>query len=155
LDSFNPNEPFLRFVREQGVTVVHALPGRANVIAGQSGVFRTYGRSAEQMAVKFPAAMLVNLGEVPKQTYAGKRPNTRMGTAGLVRAALAEALEYGSRRPAAGTDKGPARNPKAEAQVPVVKGQLPVLFSAHRADDLQTALRLSREFKLRPVLGLA
>ena len=47
LDAFNPNEPLLRFLREQGVTVVHACPGRANVIAGQTGVFRTHGTTAE------------------------------------------------------------------------------------------------------------
>src|SRR5262249_51009428 len=69
LDGFNPNEPFLKFVREQGVTVVHALPGRVNVIAGQSGIFRTHGRTAEQMKLRFPAGILVNLGEIPKQTY--------------------------------------------------------------------------------------
>ena len=36
LDSFNPHEPLLQFLCEQGVTVVHAMPGRVNVIAGQS-----------------------------------------------------------------------------------------------------------------------
>src|SRR5262249_4634995 len=28
LDGFNPNEPLLQFLRENGVTVVHAMPGR-------------------------------------------------------------------------------------------------------------------------------
>ena len=32
---------------------------------------------------------------------------------------------------------------------------MPVIFSAHRADDIQTALRLAKEFNLRPVLDLA
>src|SRR5207247_1115910 len=62
LDSFNPNEPLLQFLREQGVTIVHATPGRMNVIAGQTGVFRTHGRTAEGMTLRFPAGMLVNLG---------------------------------------------------------------------------------------------
>jgi len=85
LDGFHPNEPLLGFLRDHGVTVVHAMPGRANVIAGQSGVFRTYGRTAEQMTLKFPAAVLVNLGEAPKASYPGKAPQTRMATAALVR----------------------------------------------------------------------
>ena len=42
----------MRFLLEQGVTVVHACPGRANVIGGMTGVFRTHGRTAESMAVK-------------------------------------------------------------------------------------------------------
>ena len=69
LDGFNPNEPLLQFLRENGVTVIHATPGHANVIAGQTGIFRTLGRTAPQMTIRFPAALLVNLGEVPKSTW--------------------------------------------------------------------------------------
>lgn len=153
LDSFNPNEPLLQFVREQGVTVVHALPGRANAIAGQSGIFRTYGRTAEQMTVRFPAGVLVNLGEVPKAAYAGKRPSTRMGTANLVRTAFAQARAHARKRQTA--KEPPAPNLKLEALEPALKRKIPVIFSAHRADDLMTALRLAKEFNLDAVLSLA
>src|SRR5262249_10888709 len=105
LDSFNPNEPLLELVREHGVTVVHALPGRANVIAGQTGIFRTYGTMAERMKVRFPAGLLVNLGEVPKQTYPGKLPGTRMGTANLVRSALSQAQAHARKKAAAKEDE--------------------------------------------------
>jgi imidazolonepropionase-like amidohydrolase len=156
LDSFNPNEPFLQFVREQGVTVIHAMPGRANVFAGQTGVFRTYGGTAEGMKLRFPAGLLVNLGEVPKQAYTGRAPSTRMGTAGLVRTALAQARSYARKRAADGGDaKRPPSNLKLEALGLALDGKVPVVFSAHRADDLATALRLAREFKLRAVLSLA
>jgi imidazolonepropionase-like amidohydrolase len=156
LDSFNPNEPLLQFLREQGVTVIHATPGRANVIAGQSGVFRTYGRTAEQMTLRFPAGLLINLGETPKQTYAGKLPTTRMGTASIVRSALAQAQNNAHKRATAkDADKQPPHNLKLEALELALNGKVPVLFSAHRADDLGTALRLAKEFQLRPVLDLA
>jgi imidazolonepropionase-like amidohydrolase len=152
LDGFNPNEPLLQFIREQGVTVIHALPGRANVIAGQSGIFRTHGTTAEKMSVRFPAALLVNLGEIPKSTYPGKLPNTRMGTANLVRTAFAQAQAYGKKK-AAGKDQTP--NMKLEALQPFLAKKAPVVFSAHRADDLMTALRLADEFDLQPMLTLA
>jgi imidazolonepropionase-like amidohydrolase len=152
LDGFNPNEPLLQFIREQGVTVIHALPGRANVIAGQSGIFRTHGTTAEKMSVRFPAALLVNLGEIPKATYPGKLPNTRMGTANLVRTAFAQAQAYGKKK-AAGKDQTPKM--KLEALQPFLAKKAPVVFSAHRADDLMTALRLAEEFDLRPMLTLA
>jgi imidazolonepropionase-like amidohydrolase len=156
LDGFNPREPFLQFVREQGVTVIHALPGRANVIAGQSGVFRTYGRTAAGMKLRFPAGLLVNLGEVPKQAYSGRLPSTRMGTASLVRTALAQAQGNARKRAQAKEDaKRPPSNLKLEALELALSGKVPVFFSAHRADDIATALRLAREFKLRAVLSLA
>jgi imidazolonepropionase-like amidohydrolase len=156
LDAFNPNEPLLEFLRMQGVTVIHALPGRHNVIAGQSGIFHTYGPSAEKMTIRFPAALLVNLGEVPKQSYPNKLPTTRMGTAALVRNALAQAQSDARKRAAAkDEEKKPSRNLKLEALMLALDGKVPVVFSAHRADDIDTGLRLAKEFKLQAQLDLA
>lgn len=156
LDGFNPNEPLLQFLRENGVTVVHATPGRVNVIAGQSGIFRTLGRTAPQMTIRFPAALLINLGEVPKATYPGKLPTTRMGSASLVRAAFTQARNQLTKREAnKDPEKAPAPNLKLDALELALKGTIPVYFTAHRADDLNTAVRLANEFKLRPTLDMA
>ncbi len=156
LDGFNPNEGLLQFIREQGVTVIHAMPGRANVIAGQTGIFRTYGRTVEQMTLRFPAGMLVNLGEIPKQTYPGRAPSTRMGTASLVRNALVQAQNHAHKRASGANDaKQAAPNLKLEALELVLDRKVPMIFSAHRADDLMTALRLAKEFELNAWLSLA
>ncbi|MBI1832847.1 MAG: amidohydrolase family protein, partial [Planctomycetes bacterium] len=148
MDSFNPREPLLEFIREHGVTVVHAMPGRGNVIAGQTGIFRTHGRTAEQMKIRFPAGMLVNLGEIPKSSYPGKLPNTRMGTANLVRTALQSAQSYAAKKP--GTP-----NLKHEAMELVLKRKMPIIFAGHRADDLMTGLRIAKEYELDAMLTLA
>lgn len=153
LDSFNPNEPLLQFVRENGVTVLHATPGPANVIGGQTGIFRTSGVTADRMAVRFPAGVLVNLGEHPKSTYSGKFPSTRMGVANLVRGAFQQAQAYGQKKQSAKEPTAP--NLKHEALLPLLDRKLPVFISAHRASDLATALRLAKEFDLRPVLMMA
>ena len=113
LDGFNPDEPLLEFIRREGVTVIHAVPGRANVIAGQTGIFRTAGRTAESMTLRFPAGILVNLGEVPKKTHPGKLPTTRMGTAALVRAAFTQAQQP---RPQAGRRRWPRQTASGERQ---------------------------------------
>jgi imidazolonepropionase-like amidohydrolase len=154
-DGFNPGEALLDFFRQQGVTVIHAMPGRANVIAGQTGVFRTAGSTTSAMALRFPAGVLVNLGEIPKQTYAGKLPTTRMGTASLVRGILAQAQGYARKLSTTDEDKRPPRNLKLEALEPVVNGKIPMIFSAHRADDIATGLRLAQEFKIEAMLDLA
>jgi imidazolonepropionase-like amidohydrolase len=154
LDGFNPAEPLLEYLVRQGVTVVHAAPGRSNVIAGQTGIFRTAGNTAEQMTVRFPAGLLVNLGEIPKRSYPGKLPTTRMGTASLVRTAFVQAQNYARKR-AGAEDKRPATDAKLEALSLALERKLPVLFAAHRADDLSTALRLGKEFNLDVRLELA
>ncbi len=147
-DGFNPAEPLLEFVRQEGVTVVHTVPGRQNVIAGQSGIFRTTATTAEKATIRFPAGLLVNLGEVPKQTYPNKLPTTRMGIASLIRTAFTQAKNGRAK-----ADATP--NPKLAALGLALDGKLPVIFAAHRADDLETALRLGKEFNLRVRLDLA
>ncbi|HEV3007014.1 MAG TPA: amidohydrolase family protein [Pirellulales bacterium] len=156
LDAFNPHEPLLRFLLEQGVTVIHACPGRANVIAGQTGVFRTHGATAEAMAVRFPQMMLFNLGEYPKEAYHDRRPDTRMGTAAVARAALADAGNYARKRRATKDEASqPDRNLKHEALGQLLEQKLPAMFCAQRADDIVTALRLVDEFKLKGRLALS
>jgi imidazolonepropionase-like amidohydrolase len=151
LDGFNPNEPLLEFLRANGTTIVHTTPGRQNVIAGQSGVFRCDGHTVESTAIKRVAALLVNLGESPKAAYPGKAPQTRMAVAKLLRDAFAQAAAYKAKKAA---DAKTAPNPKHEALLPVLEGKVPVFFAAHRADDVTTALRLAEEFKLKPVIAL-
>jgi imidazolonepropionase-like amidohydrolase len=156
LDAFNPNEPLLEFLRNHGVTVIHATPGRMNVIAGQSGIFRTAGHTAEGMTIRFPAAMLINLGETPKEAYQGKPPGTRMGVASLLRVALTQAQEDLRKRASAkDPEKKPAVNLKHLALQQVLERKIPCVFSAHRADDLGTALRVADEFHVQAILDLA
>jgi len=155
LDGFNPSEPLLRFLLEQGVTVIHACPGRANVIGGMTGVFRTHGRSAEAMIVRFPQSMLFSLGESPKNTYDGKKPDTRMGTAALIRSALTGAKNYIRKQETAKKDSPPDRDLKNEALSLVLQKKVKALFCAQKADDILTALRLIKEFQLDGQLALA
>ena len=147
LDAFDPRDPLLRFLLEHGVTLVQTGPGPANPIAGQAGIFRTHGRSADDMVVRFPSAMIFNLGETPKATYREDRgSSTRMGTAALIRMRLAAGRHHvgsgGLFRDAPAPDLG------LEALGAVAEGRLPAIFTARRADDILTALRLTREFEL-------
>jgi imidazolonepropionase-like amidohydrolase len=155
LDSFNPNEPLLRFALEHGVTVLQACPGRSNVIAGQAGIFRTHGTTVDAMTIRFPSAMMFNLGEIPKRAYPGKAPATRMATAALIRNALTSAANFKTKRAAAKPDAVPDRNLKLEALGDVLDQKFPAIFSAHRADDIETALRIVQEFRLTGQLDLA
>ena len=80
---------------------------------------------------------------------------TRMGTAALIRAAFSEALEYMDKQNKADAEEDtdpPDFDPKLEALLPALRGELPVHIHAHRADDIATAVRLAREFGLKPVV---
>jgi imidazolonepropionase-like amidohydrolase len=156
LDSYNPEEPLLRFALEHGVTVVQAFPGRVNVIAGQAGIFRTHGKTAAAMTIRFPSALVFNLGEIPKRAYDGKAPRTRMATAALIRNAFVAARNDTAKRSHSKPDSPPPdRNLKFEAIQLVLDRKIPAILAAHRADDLETALRIAEEFRLDAQLDLA
>ena len=147
LDAVNPQDRCFTEALAAGVTTVVTGPGSANPIAGQFLAMKTYGKRIDDMVVRQPCAMKMALGENPKLVHGkkGKAPLTRMNTAALIRQALYAAREYGEKR----KKGGEAFNLKHEALLPVLAGELPVKFHAHRADDICTAMRIAREFHLR------
>jgi imidazolonepropionase-like amidohydrolase len=148
IDGFNPHEPLLEYLRMHGITTVHTTPGRVNVIAGTSGIFRSGGQTIEKIGLNKAFSVIVNLGETPKEAFKAKGPATRMATAALVRKAFTEAQSYRTKK-----EPGP-KNAKHEALIPALEGKMPVIFAAHRADDIRTALRISEEFNLKPMIAL-
>ena len=145
LDGVDPFNQYFQEARRAGVTCVHTGPGSANPIAGQSVLLKTVGTVVDQMAVLAPAAMKFALGENPKGIHKGHGPATRMATAAVIRETLTQALNYDSNRAQA---DGPGFDARLDALRPVMAGRLPAHFHAHRADDIVTAVRLSKEFGL-------
>ncbi|EAQ82105.1 amidohydrolase family protein [Blastopirellula marina] len=152
-DGFNPSEPLLRHLLANGITLVHSCPGRRNVIAGQSGLFRTHGTDVQEMTVRFPQAMVFNIGHAAKGHGGG---DTRMGVAAGIRKTLSDAGNYRRDRQKK-IDKGESVDPdlSKDPLADLLDKKLPALFVADRADDLQTALRLADEFHFDLQLGLA
>ena len=157
MDGVNPLDRGFQEARAAGVTTVLTGPGSANPIAGQFVAMKTDGRWVDEMVVKAPAAMKFALGENPKSVYNDRKetPVTRMATAALIREQLAKAQEYQDKQAKADEDpeeEMPDYDAKLEALAPVVGGRLPAHFHAHRADDIATAVRISREFGLNYVI---
>lgn len=151
IDAYNPAELLVDFVNRYGVTTMQVGPGRANVIGGQAAIVKTHGETLEDVLVRAPSAMVINLGETPKSTYrdSNKAPSTRMATASIIREALAGARNYEQGRDQAKKDKKPfTRELNKEALLAVLSGDIPVMINADRADDIMTAQRIAAEFKL-------
>ncbi len=147
-----------------GVTSVCTGVGSANPIGGSFALIKTYGsKRVDRLVVKSPAAIKFALGENPKSTYNDRdeTPVTRMATAGIIRENLAKALRYKEELDeydrTKGTDDETSRpdfDAKCEALLPLFneKDKLKAHFHCHRADDIFTAIRLSKEFNLDYVL---
>lgn len=157
VDAVNPMDRCFSEALEAGVTTVVTGPGSANPIGGQLCAMKTAGRRMEDMVLKAPLAMKMALGENPKATYHGKNeaPVTRMATAAIIREQLARACRYALDKERAEADEEldePDYDMKLEALLPVVRGDLPVHFHAHRLDDIFTARRIAEEFGLKYVI---
>ena len=156
IDAINPYDRCFEEAAAGGVTTCVTGPGSANVIGGQFVAIKTHGDSVEDMVLRFPVAVKAAFGENPKRVYNGKNqtPSTRMATAALMRKALIEAQEYNEKLEKGKVDpeKMPERNLGKEILARVIRRELPMKIHAHRADNILTAIRICREFKLRYTL---
>lgn len=156
IDGINPfDESFGEAIRG-GVTTACTGPGSANVIGGSFATITLTGTVVDDMILKQVAAMKCAFGENPKGWYGqsgNKAPITRMGVAALLRGALVGAQNYRAKKLAA-ADKGEHfdLDPKQEALLPVLEGEIPLKAHAHRADDICTSIRIAEEFGVRLTL---
>jgi imidazolonepropionase-like amidohydrolase len=153
LDSVNPMDRCVREALLSGITVAVVSPGSSNPIAGQVVAMKTFGKRIDDMILKAPVAMKFALGENPKNDVhsrgkSGNAIRTRMGVAAEIRRSLTAARMYMKKKESRGIDYAGYCD-KCEALIPLLKGDIPAHFHAHRADDIFTAVRISKEFGLR------
>ncbi len=157
LDAINPFDRCFKDALEAGVTSVVVSPGSANPIGGQVVAIKTFGHRVDNMVIKEPVAMKFALGENPKKVYGDKEelPSTRMTIAAVIREQLQKAKRYMNEIDYAESDEGydePDYDVKCEALMPLLQKKIQAHFHAHRADDIFTALRISKEFNLDSVI---
>jgi len=151
VEGINPASQVIPVTRIEGVTTTLAAP-TGHLVSGQAVLIDLDGATVEQMLVKSPVGIVADISQGSKDEGGG----SRAGVAQRLRSVFRDALEYERRR----VDFGRAQiQPLAaseanlEALLPVLHGQLPLFVVANRRSDIQTALRLAREFKLRLVLA--
>lgn len=151
LEGINPASALIPVTRIEGVTTALAAPS-GGFIRGQAVIIDLDGATIEAMRVRSPVAMVVNLTESSKGAGGG----SRAGAATRLRRVLTDARIYAQRR----TDfqRGQIQPLAAsaadlEALQPVLRGELPMIVVANRRSDIETALRIARELRLRLILA--
>ncbi len=157
IDGINPMDNTFKEAYQGGITSVCTTPGSANVMGGQCIAIKTFGRRIDNMVIKNPVASKIAFGENPKSCYGRdeKMPQTRMAIASLLRENLKKAEEYMEELELymehEDHDK-PEYDIRLESLIPVLKGEIPFKVHAHRADDMFTAIRISKEFDIKLTL---
>lgn len=150
MDAYNPQERLVEWVRGFGVTTLHTGHGPGVLVSGQTMVVKTRGKTVEEAVVVPQAMIAVTLGEGARE--ATKGPGTRAKMIAMLRSELVKAQEYLRKRESAAEDKRPARDLRLEAFGRVLRGEIPLLVTVHRAHDIMSALRTAREFNIKLVL---
>lgn len=152
LDAIDPMDICFSEAYNAGVTTAICSPGSANPIAGQIVAIKTFGNNLAKMCIKEPLAMKFAMGENPKRVYGNQEqaPMSRMATAAIIRENLLKANRYmEDKKKAIAEDSDlPEFDFKLECLEPVLKREIKAHFHAHRAYDIQTAMRIGKEFNL-------
>lgn len=138
----NPRTSAITLNRAEGITrAVVAPQARGSIFAGQGAVIDL---GADMDAVTRPRAFqFMEYGETGAARGGGSRP----AAFAMLKNILFEVRDY-ARAPGSFTDRGrDALLTRADAQalVPVVQGQVPLLIHVERASDILTLLSLKRE----------
>jgi imidazolonepropionase-like amidohydrolase len=149
-DALDPASVTIPVARLQGITTTLAVPS-GGLVAGQAVLFDLAGDRLPDLVVRSPAAMVADLSQSSKGAGGG----SRAGAAARLRQLLRDAREYQRRK----SDFEHARmqplsapGPDLEALQPVLEGQLPLLITANRRSDIETALRIGQEFGIHLVI---
>lgn len=152
IDAYNARDPLVAYVRSFGVTTVNTGHAPGMLVSGQTMVVKTHGRTADEDVIK-PAAMIAaSLGNNGTTAEAGKSPGTRSKAVALLRAELIKAQAYVAKQKLEDETKRPARDLNLEVLARALDGTQPLLVTAHRQQDILSALRVAKEFSLSILL---
>jgi imidazolonepropionase-like amidohydrolase len=148
----NPNSTLIPVTREGGVTRVIVAPnGGTGLIGGRGALIRLTGDRASEMVIQDPAAMFGIFGEGAAARAGGARGDAVL----RMRELLDDARDYVAHKAAFeanGRYRYGASRLDLEALGPVVAGRLPLALQVDRASDIENALQLAKDYRVKMIL---
>jgi imidazolonepropionase-like amidohydrolase len=155
IDSYNPRERLIEWVRGFGVTTIHTGHAPGALVSGQTMIAKTVGESVDDATITPQAMVAVTLGDGARPGDDKKSPGTRSKAVAMLRGELVKTQDYLRKLELADPEKRPDRDLRREVFADVLRGKLPLLVTVNRATDIDAALRIAAEFGLRIVLDSA
>ncbi len=168
-DAFHAESVLIPVARLNGITNAVVAPESGDTLPGQDSFIQLAGANAPEMLLMRDNAMPLNFTGDQRRNKGGfekrKFPSTRMGLAAQLRQAFLDAEDYKAKLADYDRKKGdavrdkkpeplaPKRDLKLEALLPYLEGKKTIVLAAESPSDLQTAVSLANEFKLKFVLN--
>ncbi|MBX3390484.1 MAG: amidohydrolase family protein [Phycisphaeraceae bacterium] len=174
IDAYNPMDKLVEWVRGFGVTAVNTGNAPGALVSGQTIVVKTAGNTVDEAVILSPAMVTATIGPGAFES-GGKAPGTRGKQVAMLREELIKAQEYARKRSAAEAKKkvgepaesgsedskeeekkdSDARNLRLEMLSDVLAGKVPLAITVNRAQDIESALRVQKEFGFKLILDMA
>ena len=168
-EAFHAESALIPVARMNGITNAVIAPEGSDTLPGQDSFIQLAGSSATEMLLIRDNAMPLNFTGEERRNKGGfekrKFPSTRMGLAAQLRQAFLDAqdyaakwAEYDRKKADAIRDKKsepapPKHDLRLEALLPYLEGKKTIVLAAEGPSDLETAVSLANEFKLKFVLN--
>lgn len=150
-EGLNPAATTIPVARMEGVTAAFVAP-TDGLVGGEGVIIGLNGDRIEDLVRVSPAALVINVGADGRDAGGG----SRAGELAKFRQLFADAQEYDRRRADFGRNQMRTLSASPEdldVLVQALQGKLLVVALADRRSDIESALRLQREYHLKMVLG--
>jgi imidazolonepropionase-like amidohydrolase len=147
--AIDPWFPSFEVLREIGITSQNITPGNVNLAGGSGAFLKTRGMDRNVMLRKEPTCLVLSLSQ-GSLAYWGRNtqvPVTLASADAMLRGSLQAAQRY--------RDQGASRtySQRMEAWLPALAGEIPVVVHADSVIEIETAMRLAADFKLRLIVS--
>ncbi len=137
--------------RNAGFTAALTV-GRNGIFNGHSALINLAGDSVSQMTVKNPVALHITFATIP-----GTYPGSLLGTFSALRQLFNDARRQNEIQKLYAANPRGMRRPEADRSldvlIPVLNREIPVVFSANRANEIVRALDLAKEYNLKAIIA--
>jgi imidazolonepropionase-like amidohydrolase len=147
-EGLNTASVLLGPARDGGITSAVIYP-QGGLISGQVAVIHLVPGTVDDMLLRAPVGMVASLG------HSGNNV-PRAETIMRLREILTDARVYRARRAdfeRAQTRPLAASRLDLEALLPVLDGKVPIIINADKASDIEAAMKLANEFRLKLIIG--
>ncbi|MFQ3611036.1 MAG: amidohydrolase family protein [Fimbriimonadales bacterium] len=153
--ALNPDSELIPVTRVNGTTTVVSTP-TGGILSGMGCVINLDGWTWEEMCIKTPIGLFMNFpspsGDASQSAEARLRDwESRMRP---INEFIDNARRYLKAHRVSGIEPAPVheRDPRFEAMIPILEGNLPIFVRVESALGIQAAIRWAEEQKLRIVI---
>lgn len=150
IDTYNPQEDLVKWVREHGVTTINTGLGPGALVSGQTMTIKTTADALFNGVLDTTTMVAFTIGASVGDNFSS--PKTPAKGMAMLRSELQAAKVYGAKVSNKDASKRPDRNLKSEYLAGVLSGKYKAVVTANKANDIMSALRLAKEFDLKIIL---